>query len=298
MQNIRQTIYTSKAAGFRIILVIYLIAIGMGVLTFLYTDPGKDILWRLFLADFVATVFVWLAGAVFDNASVYDPYWSVAPPVMLTLLAVWWQSYSVASLLLLTAVWVWGIRLTVNWAFTFKNLGTQDWRYDTYKEQFPQVWQLINLTGIHLMPTLIVFLAMIPGFYLLQLAATAGFVTYIGFCICIGAALLQWFSDRQMHRFRREQPGKVCNTGLWSLSRHPNYLGEIAMWWGVYVMLLSVSEGFYTWTGAGALVNTLLFIFISIPLMEKRQLVNKPEYSDYCQTTPKLFPRSFTIKRP
>lgn len=291
MGTIKQTIYQSRKAGFLIIFLTYIIALGIAIFTFQSVNPDQHLLWRLFLADFAATVFVWFIGMIFDNASLYDPYWSVAPPLLLTLLAIKWYSVDTPSLLLLTGVWVWAIRLTVNWGYTFKNLGIQDWRYDKYKQQFPILWQLVNFTGINLMPTIIVFLAMIPSIYLLELCGSANLFTIIGFLICTGAATLQYFADRQIHQFRKTNPGKVCNIGLWSFSRHPNYLGEIAMWWGVFIMLLSVGGKEYIWTGTGALVNSLLFIFISIPLMEKRQLANKPEYATYRKQTGMLLPK-------
>ncbi|KAL7718235.1 Steroid 5-alpha reductase C-terminal domain-containing protein [Entamoeba marina] len=60
-----------------------------------------------------------------------------------------------------------------------------------------------------------------------------------------------------MRHFRKEHRGKVCNVGLWKYSRHPNYLGEICMWWGVYFMYLSVDQT-YWYSFVGAVLNTLL----------------------------------------
>jgi steroid 5-alpha reductase family enzyme len=76
--------------------------------------------------------------------------------------------------------------------------------------------------------------------------------------------------------------------------RHPNYLGEIMLWWLVYFMLISLDIT-YWWTFIGALANTLMFVFISIPLMEQRQMVQKPAYRDYVNSTPKLLPISGRI---
>ena len=114
------------------------------------------VLLRLFVADFVATVFVWLWGVIFRNSSVYDPYWSVAPPLMLTGYAVYCGAFTLPVILMLIAVWYWAIRLTVNWAYTFPNLNKQDWRYDMYKERFPRLWHIVNFTGINLIPTVVI----------------------------------------------------------------------------------------------------------------------------------------------
>ena len=292
-----ESLKASRPWSFAVITIIYLIAAALGVWTFLALDETA-VLLRLFVADFVATVFVWLWGVIFRNSSVYDPYWSVAPPLMLTGYAVYCGAFSLPVLLMLVAVWYWAIRLTGNWAYTFPNLNKQDWRYDMYKERFPRLWHIVNFTGINLMPTIVVFLAMIPGFLLIGMSAAsplqANIWTWLGFFVCISAATLQLISDTQAHRFRRDHRGEVCTVGLWNRSRHPNYLGEILMWWGIYLLYLTIglsdrSLGVVLLPAVGALANTSLFVFISIPMMEKRQLANKPGYAEYRRKVRMLF---------
>ncbi len=280
---------SSRKWSFVLITLIYLVAAILGVWVFLAIKDSHFLL-RLFAADFAATVFVWLWGVIFSNSSVYDPYWSVAPPLMLTGYAIYCGTSSLAVVLMLIAVWYWAIRLTGNWVCTFPDLNKQDWRYDMYKEKFPRLWHLVNFTGINLMPTIVVFLAMIPGFLLIDQtassAAQSGLWAWSGFIVCICAATLQLVSDTQAHRFRKIHRGEVCTVGLWSRSRHPNYLGEILMWWGVYMIYLTVGSGCESLSAVllpatGALANTCLFVFISIPMMEKRQTANKPGYAAY-----------------
>ncbi len=276
----------SRKAGFLILTVLYLVATAVGVVAYLLTPEWPELL-RWFLGDFWATVIVWLAGVAIGNSSAYDPYWSVVPPVMLTAAALVYGAQGPAVVLLLVAVWFWGIRLTWNWAVTFADLSVQDWRYDHYKTSFPRLWHLLNFFGINLMPTIVVFLCMAPALHLLEQGpGSASWMAWIGFCICIGAALLQFFADRQAHRFRAAHPGRVCDSGLWRYSRHPNYLGEILMWWGVYVLCLAALLPW--WMILGAVVNTLLFLVVSIPLMERRQLARKPAYAGYRRTTSML----------
>jgi len=278
----------SKSLSIVIIALVYILAFIVGMAAFKFTAAYGNIT-RLFFADFAGTVVVWLCGLILKNSSVYDPYWSVAPLAILTPLAFYYNVFNTPTLLVLLAVWVWGIRLTVNWAYAFDDLTIQDWRYDKIREESKQLWHLLNFTSIHLIPTVIVFLAMIPAFKLMSLHADANIWTYCATLLCLFAAGLQYFSDKQAHSFRRMNPGKVCNRGLWKYSRHPNYLGEILMWWGVYFILISVAPQEWL-TFIGAFVNTLLFVFISIPLMEKRQLTNKPEYAAYKKSTGMLFP--------
>lgn len=284
MENFKK----SRTYSFIIIAFIYILAFIVGWITFVYT-PGYGDIIRLFFADFAATVVIWLFGVYFKNSSVYDPYWSVAPIAIITPLVFYYEAFDVPTLLMLIAVWVWGVRLTLNWAYTFEDLTIQDWRYEKLKNETGKLWHFINFTGINLMPTVIVFLAMIPAFKLMTFHQDANLWTYAGFALSLFAAGLQYFSDKQAHRFRKENPGKVCTKGLWKYSRHPNYLGEILMWWGVYLILLSVAPQEWL-TLVGALANTFLFVFISIPLMEKRQLENKQEYVVYKEKTGRLFP--------
>jgi steroid 5-alpha reductase family enzyme len=286
----------NRSRSFLIILLTYVLAVIAGV--FVYKLTGslweiKGILPKIFIADTVATILVWLVGVYYKNASVYDPYWSVAPPVIMILLAFHLNLISPGSIppslvLLLVAVCFWSIRLTANWAYTFRDLGVQDWRYTKFRNDFPGMWQLINFFGIHYMPTLIVFFALLPALVVMENLHTSpdsvgplNLLTFIGFGVSTGAALLQLVADRQLHRFRRINSGRVCEAGLWKYARHPNYSGEILMWWGVYIMSISVLPFHYWWTGMGAFLNTLMFLFISIPLMEHRQLSNKPEYASY-----------------
>lgn len=278
----------SRVASIAIIVVIYLMALVVGVWTFgKCASCGMSDLWGIFIADAAATVLVWWFGIIFRNVSVYDPYWSVVPPVVLTIWLFTRGTLNTASLLLLIAVWYWGIRLTANWVITFKGLAYEDWRYTKYREEKkPFVFQLINFFGLNFVPTIVVFLAMVPGLGLIAGQYQATPLTWLAFALCLACPTIQLIADTQSHRFRREHPGKVCTVGLWKHGRHPNYFGEVMMWWGVWFMFVSAA-GFSAnvWYVAGAIANTLLFLFISIPMMEKRQLARKPEYAEYRSRT-------------
>ena len=117
--------------------------------------------------------------------------------------------------LLLLAVWFWGVRLTCNWAYTFVNLGKQDWRYDHFKKKFPRIFQLVSFCGINMFPTLVVYGCLLPGIVLIRSSAFNA-VTVFGFIVCAASATLQLFADLQMHRFRRENTdnGRISRTGL------------------------------------------------------------------------------------
>ena len=141
-----------------------------------------------------------------------------------------------------------------------------------------------------MMPTFVVFAAMLPGLKMFEtpfiLSSVHPFTLILlifGFIVCITSATIQLIADKQSHDFRAANPGKVCNVGLWKHGRHPNYFGEIQFWWGIWIMYASLN-GFDMYIG-GAIAMTAMFLGISIPLMEKRQLANKPDYAEYRKQT-------------
>ena len=275
----------SKNRSLVILAVVYLLAVVVGYYVFVGLQPVMHELWALLLADVAATVIVWGFGSLFRNVSVYDPYWSVAPPLVFTAWVFYKNVFTLPVLLLLIAVWYWGIRLTCNWAYTFHGLSHEDWRYTRYRKiQAPLLFELTNFFGLNMMPTLLVFLAMLPGFELFEGAVIVNVIgLWTGFLMCLAAATIQLIADTQIHRFRRNHPGQYCNVGLWRKGRHPNYFGEILMWWGVWVMY--VSQGTLDWRIAGPIAITTLFLFVSIPMMESRQRQNKLGYEEYRKRT-------------
>lgn len=168
----------SRTTSFVIIAVVYLLATAVGVATYCYCAPKTDALWALFIADFVATVFTWLMGLLYRNVSVYDPYWSVLPPVMLSLYALLMDQMTLPAWVMLLTIFVWAIRLTGNWAVTFKGLRHEDWRYTKFRDTMhPFLFQLINFFGLNLVPTIVVFLAMTPAIRILEEAPEATLFT-------------------------------------------------------------------------------------------------------------------------
>ena len=275
----------NKALGILIITVIYIAASFLGI--WLYFLLPFSFWLNLLIADVVSTIFVFSFSVVFRNASVYDPYWSVQPIVILVCFA-WHYKLTSASILLLISIIFWGIRLTGNWAYVFEGLNHQDWRYTKLKEDNGKLYPLINFAGIHMVPTLIVYMCTLPAVYVVitELDANAG--SYIGMAVCIGAATLQLVADTQMHKYRASGEHGLIRTGLWKYARHPNYLGEISMWWGVAIQAVSVMPDRW-WLIAGAVLNTILFFTVSIPMADKRQS-KKPGYAEYKKSTRSLLP--------
>ena len=279
----------NRLISFIIILITYILALIFGIFVF-NLNLHSNFFINVFIADVAATIFVFLVGVLFSNASVYDPYWSVAPLAILPLAAIHFNNFSLGVILLLVVVFYWGIRLTINWAYTFNGLNHQDWRYTMLKEKSKKFYPIVNFLGINMFPTFIVFFAILPALYYIS-DSTFSLLSVIGLIISIIATTIQLISDYQMHSFRKTNVdrSKMINVGLWKTSRHPNYFGEIMMWWGVFafVFINDMSRWILL---VGALANTLMFLFISIPMQEKRLLARNSNYSEYIENTNKLIP--------
>jgi len=282
-----QKLKESRAISFTIVALVYLLASAVGIGLYLTLTPHLDWWLNLLIADVAATVFTFLFSVIFGNASVYDPYWSVQPIVILVAFAIG-REITLPRLLLLIAVCLWGVRLTVNWAYTFGNLTHQDWRYTMLHEKTGKFYPLINFVGIHMVPTLVVYGCTLPAAYAMLHDAAWNVGSILFFCLSLLAMTLQGTADIQMHRYRKNRTTPFIRGGLWKYSRHPNYLGEILMWWGVGLSVVSIyPDAWYLL--AGAFANTLLFLFVSIPMADGRQS-RKEGFADYKKDTRMLLP--------
>ena len=200
----------TKAMSIFIVAVIYIVAFIAGVITLkLVLETTQRLLPAFFAADIAATVIVWLFGLIYRNSSIYDPYWSIAPIVLVVafvlLIAPVTGQLNFASILYIGIISLWGMRLTLNWAVGWPDLRHQDWRYTKLKQDNPKkIWHIANFFGIHLMPTLIVFAGMLPVYFTTFSENPVNFVTFIGAAICIYGILLELVSDLQMRRFRKD----------------------------------------------------------------------------------------------
>lgn len=91
-----------------------------------------------------------------------------------------------------------------------------------------------------------------------------------------------------MHKFRKHKTGIFIRSGLWKHSRHPNYLGEIMMWWGIAGLGVVTTGNIFMIVGA--IVNHLMFIFVSIPLADNHQKSRKSGFEEYKKDTRMLLP--------
>ncbi|MFA5236050.1 MAG: DUF1295 domain-containing protein [Bacilli bacterium] len=281
-----------RLLAFLFVLVAYVLATIVGIFVFRYfIGLAYHPLWSIFLADVAMTLFIYLIGLIINNASMYDPYWSVITLLYGLLYMFAYGDYSVPILIANGVIAVWSFRLTANWMYTFKTLKKQDWRYDYLKEKSGVFYPIVNLFGIHLIPTLFVFAALLP--VLMMFLRNPGFrpLMVVGAIVSLLGVALELVSDIQMQRFRNTNTNRkaIIRIGLWKYSRHPNYLGEITFWWGLFLMVIVLMPTMW-YLVFGPIAMTFMFLVISIPLAEKRLARTKDGFAEYVETTRMLLP--------
>lgn len=250
--------------------------------------------WIVLAADVVATLVVFGFSYFYDNSSLYDPYWSVAP--MAIVVFWWWHPMAAEGLALrqwviIGLVWLWAIRLTWNCMYRWTDMGHEDWRYLDLRAQHGKLFWWVSLGGIHLFPTLLVFGACVPIFPAMTVSAPFGWIDILAIIVTLGAIVIETVADYQLVQFKNSQPpqGSILDTGLWGIVRHPNYLGELLFWWGIYLFGVSVGSDWW-WIIIGPLAISALFFFISIPLKDKRMTASRPNYAEHTRKLPALIP--------
>lgn len=288
---------TSRLVSFLWVLVAYVVGIYVffQVVDYFFMQ-GTDSIWAVFWADVACTIVVFTFSYFFKNTSFYDPYWSVIPIVIVLLLAVRGFTEGMydqtRNLAIVIFVGLWGLRLTWNWMRGWEGLHHIDWRYVMYEKSMGKWFWPFSFLGLQMFPTILVFLGLLPLFGAMTNAENDwNWLDIIATGLALVAILIEFLADNQLRKFRKTntEKGKSLTTGLWKYSRHPNYFGEVSFWWAIFLFGLAANPSFW-WTIIGAISMTVLFHFISIPMIEKRHLERKKDYKEVMEKVPRWIP--------
>lgn len=285
----------TRRRSFLVIIALYVVAVG-GALS-IAAGVGANHPYTALIIGYAASVaFLYIASQIVQNGSTFDAWWSVLPPAFAVWGALVVDGASLRNWLIAACALLWGVRLTANWAIGWTGLDHEDWRYRMLYETAPMPRWAVSFTSVHLFPLIVVTLGSLPMAAALAhpqdpAGRSIGFLDVVAVIVAVIGVALEHFADVDLRRFNRtKQPGDVLNTGLWSRSRHPNYLGEMFWWWSLFLFALAADPGSW-WTGIGATAMTLMFLTASIPIAEKRSAERRPGWVGYKASTPMLIPR-------
>lgn len=198
---------------------------------------------------------------------------------------------TVAQLLLTGMICIWAVRLITYLVIRIMKI-KKDARFDEMRKNsldFLKFWLGQGFAA---------WVILIPSSLLLsgRVEPTNSIVSYFGIFVWLIGLLIESIADQQKFTFKNKKgnKNKWINTGLWKYSRHPNYFGEILLWWGVFIFVLPSLSGLQYLSIIGPLFIMYILIFVSgIPPLEKRykeKFKNNEAYQKYNETTSVLVP--------
>lgn len=238
-----------------------------------------------------ASAFSWIASLITKDTSWVDRLWSIVPVVYMWIFAASAGLGDVRLNVMAVLVTLWGARLTFNFARKGGYSGVEDYRWAVLRERMaPWQFQLFNLFFIVSYQMALLVLITLPAVTVLEHPAPFGPLDVALTALFLGALLGETIADQQQwnfHAFKkaevaagREPSPRFVQTGLWSVSRHPNFFFEQSQWWLIYLFAAVAAGTVLNWTVVGAALLTVLFIGSTI-FTESITRSKYPEYADY-----------------
>ena len=248
-----------------------------------------------FGSTFLVIISLWLFSIWIKDISIIDAAFAPIIISLAILICLISQSSYQEKLLYLIPISIWGIRLS--YLMLKRKLGHgEDPRYTLLRswKQPGLEFNLFSLRKVFLLQGSVIWIMTLPmqvGINYLDLGAL-NFINYFGISMLLIGFLWEAIADYQLEKFKSisENHGKILQSGLWKLSRHPNYFGEIVFWWGLF--FVSLSEISILLTIIGPMIYTYLIINVTgVRTMDKKMSKKYNRYPDYIKKTNSLIPK-------
>jgi steroid 5-alpha reductase family enzyme len=194
------------------------------------------------------------------------------------------------ALLVTALVIAWGLRLSLHIGLRNRGKG-EDPRYRKWREEWGRYATVRSFFQIFILQGVLLLVISLPVIRVITAPGTSlTLMDFLGSVVWLTGFLFETISDWQLLQYKKDpaHKGKVITTGLWRYTRHPNYFGEVTLWWGIYIIALNVPGGWMT--VIGPLTITFLILKVSgIPMLEKKYEGN-PEFAEYKRRTSAFFP--------
>ncbi len=232
----------------------------------------------------------WLVSLLLKNSSIVDIFWGTG---FVTSTWVYFaltpDGFILRKLLIGSLVTIWGLRLSLY--ILWRNLGKgEDFRYRKWREEAGAKWWWQSYLRVFLLQGILMWIISIP-LLAVQFSATPNHLTafdYIGAAVWLIGFFFEAVGDLQLARFKANpaNKGKIMDLGVWGLTRHPNYFGDSAQWWGYY--LIAASGGW--WTIYSPIIMTLFLLRVSGVTLLEKTLQSRPGYEEYIERTSAFIP--------
>ncbi len=230
-----------------------------------------------------------LALILKDN-SIADIAWGLGFIISAIVAFIYTPFYTTRQIIVTLLILIWGFRLAIH--IYLRNKGrSEDFRYANWRKKWGKNWIIRSYIEVFLQQGILLFFIVYPVI-ILNTSFQAGLkiFDYIGIVIWLIGFIFETVGDSQLKKFKSfpENKGKIMDIGLWKYTRHPNYFGESAMWWGIFFLCVSAENGL--WCIFSPIIITFLLTKVSgIPLLEKKYAGN-PEFEAYKKRTSAFIP--------
>jgi steroid 5-alpha reductase family enzyme len=235
---------------------------------------------------------LWIISIIIKNVSIVDLFWGFGFVLTNVFYFISTEGFGSRNIILLIMVSVWGLRLSGYLAL--RNIGKgEDYRYKQFRSNYGEKrYWWISFFQTFLLQGILMWLISVPllGAQYFGSDKTPGILDYAGIVLWITGFVFEAGGDYQLARFKADpsNKGKVLSSGFWHYTRHPNYFGDSAVWWGYGLICLAGGSLFPV---LGSLLMTALIIKVSgVALLEKNLVDKKPEYKEYIERTSAFFP--------
>lgn len=250
-----------------------------------------------------SAILTFIFNLVTDEYSWTDRLWSTLPIVI-----AWFYYLKSSNKTLLLSVFLitlWGIRLTFNFARKGGYSNEEDYRWSYLKKKIGPgfKWKLFSLFFIAIYQQLLFIAFTLPLYLSTRDNTQINTLTYIFSIIAILFLIIETLADQIQWVFQESKHGRrdkkekynkdyeqgFLSSSLFSISRHPNYLGELGFWYSIYFVASSTVNNYFNYTLIGAILLTLLFIG-SVIFTENISQEKYPNYKNYKKQVSAVFP--------
>jgi steroid 5-alpha reductase family enzyme len=235
---------------------------------------------------------LWLLSLLLKDASIVDIFWGTG--FVVTAWVYFYltpDGFITRKLLIASLSTIWGLRLSIY--ILLRNWGHgEDFRYQKWRQESGRNWWWYSFFKVFALQGLLMWIVSIPllaaQYY--QIPSTLIWLDYLGIIAWVIGFTFEAGGDWQLRRFRAnpDNKGKLLNTGLWRYTRHPNYFGDAAQWWGFY-LIAAAAGGFWT-IFSPILMTSLLRNVSGVAMLEKTLKNTKPGYQEYVKNTNAFIP--------
>jgi steroid 5-alpha reductase family enzyme len=236
-------------------------------------------------------VLLWLFSLRLKNSSIVDIFWGTGFVIsQWVYFALTPEGYLPRKLLLGALVTVWGLRLSIH--ILRRNWGKpEDFRYQKWREENGSAWWWKSFFKVFLLQGVLLWVISTP-LLIAQIGGQPDRLTafdFLGAAVWLVGFFFEAAGDAQLAQFKANpaNKGKVLDRGVWRFTRHPNYFGDSAQWWGYYLVALSAGGW---WTLFSPALMTLLLLRVSGVALLEKTLETRPGYKEYIERTSAFVP--------